>query len=73
MSRLSPYASEASKNPEIMVFFQNTFDELDSIKKSLNNQMPLTLESKGRFDLHPANSVILAGASKKSQNLFIMQ
>lgn len=65
MAKLSPYASAACRNQEIMTVFDNTFDQLSSITKNLNSQMPPTIESKGRFSIHPSQNVILGGAPKQ--------
>ena len=65
MAKLSPNLSEANKNLEIMAVFENTFGELESIKKSLNPQMPPTLESRGRLNIHLSHNVIFGGAPKQ--------
>lgn len=58
MMRLQPYAEMASKHDEVGKIFSQTFNDLDNLKIEKNQNMPLTLTTKGKLNEHPSHNVI---------------
>ena len=56
MSKLAPYASTASKNQNVQMILNETFEKLESTKINIGIGMPPTLTQKGRFKDHPSKN-----------------
>lgn len=68
MARLTPYASIAHRNPDVMSLFQKLFQDLGDIEQTNHPNMPPTLTVAGRLASHPARNVPLGGASKQKRH-----
>ena len=64
MARISPYASLAHKNEEIASLFDDFFEKANSIKKNINNGMPLTISQQGQYVKNISKNVAFGGKQK---------
>lgn len=67
MARISPYASLAHKNEEIMKLFDEFFDKIDMIKTQINDGMPLTIAQQGQSVKKVSKNVILGNKQKTTR------
>ena len=61
MARISPYASLAHKNEDIANLFDDFFEKAYSVKKNINNKMPLTISQQGQYVKNIYKMLFLVG------------
>ena len=57
MDKLSPYAEKAPRSEKIQNAFNNFFDEIENLKKEIDNNAPKVLTISGSQPRFPAAKV----------------
>ena len=67
MAKIAPYASVASKVPEVNNLFEELFKNVESVKRKENERMPSAIIQQGQPIMRVSKNVVLAGKQKSKK------